>query len=91
MSEAEIHRNFDRLLETQNEISRRKNEAFVGKTVRVLVDGVSKTDVNTLSGRTEEGKIVNFQADPALTGRYAQVEITQAHTWSLNGRLIRAE
>lgn len=91
LSDAEIHRNFDRLLETQNEISRRKNEAFVGKTVRVLVDGVSKTDANTLSGRTEEGKIVNFQADLALTGRYALVEVTQAHTWSLNGRLVRAE
>ncbi len=91
LSEAEIHRNFDRLLEAQNEISKRKNEAYVGRIVRVLVDGVSKNDENTLSGRTEEGKIVNFAGDPGLAGRYAEVEIIQAHTWSLNGRFVCAE
>ena len=63
----------------------------MGRIVRVLVDGVSKNDENTLSGRTEEGKIVNFAGDPGLAGRYAEVEIIQAHTWSLNGRFVCAE
>lgn len=88
LSEEEIHQNFDRLLEVQNEISKRKNDAFVGRTVRVLVDGVSKTDETTLSGRTPEGKIVNFAAPAELTGKYVNVEIIEAHTWSLNGKLV---
>ena len=91
LPEEEIHQNFDRLLAVQNEISLEKNQACVGKTFRVLVDGPSKTDPNTLSGRTDTGKIVNFCGSPELAGAYAEVEITQAHTWSLNGKLIQTE
>ena len=88
LSDEEIHRNFDRLLEVQNEISRRKNEAYVGKIYTVLVDGVSKNNENMLSGRTDTGKIVNFAGNKDLTGKYVRVKITKAHTWSLNGELI---
>lgn len=88
LTDEEIHKNFDRLLEVQNEISKRKNEAYVGKIYTVLVDGVSKNNEKTLSGRTDTGKIVNFQGDRTLTGKYVDVKITKAHTWSLNGELI---
>ena len=87
LSEDEIHKNFNKLLEVQNEISRRKNEAYVGRIERVLVDGASKNDPEMLSGRTESSKIVNFKGDPSLTGKYVDVKITEAHTWSLNGTL----
>lgn len=87
LTEEEIHRNFDRLLEVQNEISRQKNEAYVGKIHTVLVDGASKNNKKMLSGRTDTGKIVNFEGDSSLTGKYVDVEITEAHTWSLNGRI----
>lgn len=36
---------FDRLCDTQNEISARLHAAYVGRTVRVLVDGVTTTAV----------------------------------------------
>ena len=88
LTNEEIHKNFDRLLEVQNAISKRKNEAYLGNTYSVLVDGVSKNNEETLSGRTESGKIVNFKGDKALTGSYVDVKITEAHTWSLNGELI---
>ena len=88
LSEEEIHRNFERLLEVQNEISKKKNDAYVGRVERVLVDGPSKTDPSVLSGRTATGKIVNFKGGAELTGRYKGVRITQAHTWSLNGELV---
>ena len=64
----EIHRNFERLLEVQNEISKKKNDAYVGRVERVLVDGPSKTDPSVLSGRTTTGKIVNFKGGAELTG-----------------------
>lgn len=88
LTDEEIHANFNRLLEVQNEISKRKNEAYVGRVERVLVDGVSKNDDNTLSGRCDSSKIVNFKGDKSLIGKYINVEITEAHTWSLNGKIV---
>ena len=87
LSEEEIHTNFNKLLEVQNEISKRKNDAYVGKTFTVLVDGVSKNNDEMLSGRTDTSKIVNFKGDAALKGKYVRVKVTEAHTWSLNGEL----
>lgn len=88
LTEEEIHENFNRLLEVQNEISKRKNEAYVGRVERVLVDGVSKNDGSTLSGRCDSSKIVNFKGDKSLIGQYINVKITEAHTWSLNGEIV---
>ena len=87
LSDEEIHKNFNRLLEVQNEISKRKNDAYVGRIETVLVEGVSKNDENMLSGRCESSKIVNFRGDKSLIGKYVKVKITQSHTWSLNGSL----
>lgn len=88
LSDDEIHTNFDRLLEVQNEISKRKNDAYVGRIEEVLVDGASKNNSETLSGRTDSYKIVNFKGDASLAGKYVKVKITESHTWSLNGELI---
>ena len=88
LTDEEIHNNFNRLLEVQNEISKRKNEAYVGRVEEVLVDGASKNDKNTLSGRCKSSKIVNFKGDESLIGKYINVRITEAHTWSLNGEVV---
>ena len=53
----------------------------------MLVDGVSKNDSETLSGRCDSSKIVNFKGGRELIGKYVDVKITEAHTWSLNGIL----
>ena len=89
LTEDEIHKNFNRLLEVQNEISKKKNDKYVGKVFKVLVDGVSKNNDKMLSGRTDTSKIVNFEGDVSLKGQYVDVKITEAHTWSLNGELIK--
>lgn len=80
-------RNFDALLEVQDAISKKKNLEFLGRTVKVLVEGVSKNNPNALMGRTEGGKTVNFEGDKSLIGTFADVEITDAKTWSLTGRI----
>lgn len=87
LPEEQIKENFNRMLLVQNEISLKKNKAYEGRVVRVLVDGESKTDKNMLSARTDTGKIVNFPGDKSLTGKYVNVQITEAKTWSLNGKL----
>ena len=80
-------RNFDKLLEVQDAISKEKNLALLGKTVKVLTEGVSKNNPNALMGRTEGGKTVNFEGDRSLIGNFVYVEITDAKTWSLTGKV----
>lgn len=79
---------FERLLDVQNEISRAKNEAYLGRVFTVLAEGVSKNDPSRLSGRTEGGKIVNFAAPDALIGSFCKVRISEVQTWSLTGELV---
>ena len=79
---------FARLLETQNAISLAKNQALVGTTARVLVEGKSKTDDRLLTGRTEKNRLVHFAGDEALIGRFARVRITAADTYCLTGEPV---
>jgi len=81
--------NFDELLRVQDAISKEKNMEFEGKVVKVLVEGYSKNNKNALMGRTEGGKTVNFEGDASLIGQFADVEITDAKTWSLTGKSVR--
>ncbi len=85
LSDEEKHRNFDRMLEVQNEISKRKNDKYKGKIEKVLVEGQSKTDADALTGRTEGGKVVNFKGSDNLVGELVDVRITSCQTWSLFG------
>ena len=65
-------------------ISEEKHRAYVGKTLRVLVDG---TDGDLLTARTEGGRLVRLTGDAGLIGRFCQVKIDGATTWSLTGTL----
>ncbi|MCK9478164.1 MAG: tRNA (N6-isopentenyl adenosine(37)-C2)-methylthiotransferase MiaB [Firmicutes bacterium] len=84
----EIKNNFDKLLALQNEISAKQNNRLVGKTVKVLVEGESKNDKKSLSGRTDGGKIVNFKGSDTLIGKIIDVKITNAASWSLSGSVL---
>ena len=53
-----------------------------------MVEGTSKTDQSFLTGRTDGGKVVNFEGDLSLMGTFVDVEITEAKTWSLQGKII---
>lgn len=78
-------RRFQELITTQNEISKKKNLAYVGQIVEVLVEGHSKTNQDKLSGRTRTNKVVNFVGDESLIGQFVNIKIEEAKTWSLEG------
>ena len=80
---------FDRLLATQNEIALSKNEPLVGKTLKVLCDGVSKGDDSVYSGRTEGNKIVFFKGTPDMAGQFVNVEINKAEAFALWGKILK--
>ena len=78
----EKNRRFDRLLDLQNRISEEHHKAYIGRTVRVLVDG---TDKDMLTSRTEGGRLVRFPGEENLIGTYQNITITGSTTWSLTG------
>ena len=87
LSDEEIHKNFDKMLEVQNQICLEKNLEYKDKVELVLVEDVSKNDPTLLSGRTDGGKLVNFKGDASLKGKYVKVKITTPKQWSLEGEL----
>lgn len=64
------------------------SENMIGTTQRVLVTGISKKHEKQVSARTENNRIVNFDAPHSLIGRMANVVISEALPNSLRGRLI---
>ncbi|MBQ7032228.1 MAG: tRNA (N6-isopentenyl adenosine(37)-C2)-methylthiotransferase MiaB [Clostridia bacterium] len=88
LTEKEKKENFDRLLEVQNRISGEINSTYLGRELKILVEGPSKTDRNMMTGRSEGGKIVNFSGDTSIVGRFVDVKITETKTWNLQGEAI---
>lgn len=82
------HERFNRLVELVNNGSAEKNAAYVGRIEKVLVDGKSKKNNDTLTGRTEGFKLVDFEGDDMLTGKLIDVEITSGKTFSLGGKVV---
>ena len=83
----EKNRRFDRLCEVQNRISQEIHSAYIGKTMKVLVDG---RDGEQLTARTEGGRLVRFAGDDSLIGQFLNVTITGCTTWSLVGSVDAA-
>ena len=69
-----------------NQQARAISDAMVGTTQRVLVEKVSKKSASQVSGRTENNRWVNFDADPSVIGCFVDVVITEALPNSLRGR-----
>lgn len=69
------------------EVSHKKNKAYVGRTVEVLVEGKSLRNAERLSGRTRTNKIVNFEGDESLIGKLVNVSVEAANPWALRGKI----
>ncbi|MFQ9977077.1 tRNA (N6-isopentenyl adenosine(37)-C2)-methylthiotransferase MiaB [Clostridium cadaveris] len=82
------HERFNRLVEVVNEICAKKNLEYEGKCVEVLVEGPSKNDDNKLMGRTRTGKLVNFTGSKDSIGKFVNVKITKASSFSLKGEEV---
>ena len=64
------------------------SNAMVGKTYKVLVEGVSEKNKEMLSGYTETNKLVHFKGDIFLVGQSVNVKINESHLYSLLGELV---
>ncbi|NCG20778.1 MAG: 30S ribosomal protein S12 methylthiotransferase RimO [Rhodobacterales bacterium] len=87
----------EKLMSIQAEISRKKLHQWVGKTVNVLIEGVSKESELLLRGRTEiqapdvDGQvfIANASTDVKI-GQILPVRITQVGDYDLVGELVQS-
>ncbi len=79
--------NFDRLTALQDQISEEKHAAYVGKTVRCLLDGLSDDARYDLTARTPGNRLVRVVGDVSALGQFRDVKITGANKWSLFGEL----
>lgn len=76
------------LLEIQREISTEHYKRFVGRKMRVLVDGESKKKKGFLTGKSNEFIIAEFAGDSSMIGQFVDIEVTEAKNWAVIGRII---
>jgi tRNA-2-methylthio-N6-dimethylallyladenosine synthase len=74
-----------RLLETVNEIGKRKYAAFSGRQTQILVEGPSRKNPARMTGRTRCNKIVLFDGSERHHGQLMDVKITRAGLFTLYG------
>ncbi|OQX15063.1 MAG: tRNA (N6-isopentenyl adenosine(37)-C2)-methylthiotransferase MiaB [Thiothrix lacustris] len=83
----------DRLKHLQTRILAQANaisEAMVGTVQRVLVERPSRKH-EQMAGRTENNRVVNFDGQPSLIGKFVDVRITEAQPNSLRGEIVAVE
>lgn len=64
------------------------NLKYQDEIVEVLTDGPSKRDQRVFSGYTPQNKLVNFTGDNIDIGCFVKVKVTEAKSFSLDGKKI---
>lgn len=64
------------IIDLQQSLSLQSNRNDIGKTLKVLVEGVSKRSVHHLFGRTDSNKVVVFGKSDEMPGDTISVKIT---------------
>ena len=81
-------RRFNEILKKQQECSLKRLEQHIGKTHKVLIDGLSKKSDNDFSGKSEHNITVVFPVNEAYkAGDYVDVNIERCTPATLIGRI----
>jgi len=75
------------LIKLQKNITKEHSKKFIGKTVRVLIEDINPKHKNTVCGREDSGRLVNILGDEKLIGTFKMVEIIEAKSASLWGKI----
>ncbi len=76
------------LLAQQRETSTRLYRRFLGRTMQVLFEGVSRKGAPWLTGKSTEGVIVEAKGDPTRIGTFADVHIEETKNWAVLGTIL---
>lgn len=77
------------LNELINKYSLESNKKILGKKVDVLILGINEKNDDNVYGYTDTMKLVNIEGGKNLIGKIVPVEIVDAKSFSLNGRLVK--
>jgi tRNA-2-methylthio-N6-dimethylallyladenosine synthase len=77
-----------RLNEVINNYSNQANQQYLNKIVPVLIEGISEKDSTKVFGYTDTMKLVNVENASDKIGQIIDVEITEAKSFSLDGKAI---
>ncbi|MBK7885974.1 MAG: tRNA (N6-isopentenyl adenosine(37)-C2)-methylthiotransferase MiaB [Bacteroidetes bacterium] len=80
-------RRLQEIVDLQRKLSAIRTKKAVGKTFRVLVEGVSKKSDEMLSGRNSQNTVVVFPKGNLQPGDYVNVRITHCTTATLIGEI----
>ncbi|MBO5138531.1 MAG: tRNA (N6-isopentenyl adenosine(37)-C2)-methylthiotransferase MiaB [Bacilli bacterium] len=64
------------------------NKKLIGTTEEVLIEGLSEKHNGKYYGYTKSNKLINVIGENIEIGSIVEVEITDAKTWSLDGKLL---
>ncbi len=78
-----------RILELQDSITQKINVSLEGETVEVLVEGISETDRDKMTGRTRTNKIEHFTGSDQDIGKMLDIRILEAKRHSLLGERVQ--
>ena len=79
-----------KLNELVNNYSLKANKKYLGKTVPVLIEGINEKDNTKVFGYTDTMKLVNVEGCLDKIGKIIDVEITDAKSFSLDGKEKRS-
>jgi len=77
----------ERVMALQKELTARSQQAVIGRTGEVLIDGRGGRGEDQWTGRTRDDRTVVLTSGHDLAGRMVTAVITGAGTWTLRGRL----
>ena len=81
-----------RLLQVVERVTGAQSARLAGRTMEVLVDGVSRRNPGELAGRTRCNRVVNFDGQgQVVVGDVVRVRVTEALPHSLRGALATPE
>ena len=76
-----------KLNELVNKYSKEANEKYLGKKVKVLLEGKSSKE-NSLMGYTDTMKLVNVKGSTDLIGKIVDVKIVDVKSFSMDGEIV---
>ena len=83
-------KNFNQLLRLQADICKEINDTYLGNTYEIIDEGISKTNPDARSGRTETNKVINYIPYQHVTeGDFVTVKVTETKSFSMNGKQIQ--
>jgi tRNA-2-methylthio-N6-dimethylallyladenosine synthase len=84
-------RRLQEIIDLQTGISHELNQADIGKTFRVLIEGESKRSADDWKGRNSQNKMIIFaKSGEHQPGDYVKVRVTEATSATLLGHLVAA-